>query len=312
LVETLSCKGCHYGAPEAKSTTAQIGGRMGAPHPLHKGLPPIHLEKLTCTACHSGPFPEAEEQTVQTSMAHKLGLPGPVRGSNTPPVIVEPVFLRDANGKIAPYKMVWPSYWGRLAKNGKVAPILPEEVAKTTHLPAQSNDEVGRDPYNSKPLADAQIQAALTALSANATNGEAIFITAGKMYRLDGGTLKSAEHDAAKPYAWALAHDVRPARQAIGARGCSDCHSSDSPIYFGAITPRGPVDSTGGLRKAMWELRGDDRTVASTFAFTFNFRPWLKVICFAAAFVVLWVLVYYGLRGVGLVTHGKNGRDDER
>ena len=49
-VTTLSCRGCHLG---------QIGtGRFAAPYPKHKGLPEIHLQKLSCTACHSGPKPE--------------------------------------------------------------------------------------------------------------------------------------------------------------------------------------------------------------------------------------------------------------
>lgn len=298
LVETLSCRGCHLGTGSGE----RLAGRLGSPLPIHKGLPPIHLEKLTCTACHSGPFPGEDEQIVHTSMAHKLGLPGPLRGENMAPVIVEPVFLRDANGRIAPHKMVWPSYWGRMGKDGKVKPMLPEEVSKTVRFPSPSSDEVERDPYNSKPLTDAQIQTALEKLSADKSKDEAVFIAAGKLYRLDGSALKSAENDAARPYAWALAHDVRPARQALGARGCADCHSDHAPIYLGAIAARGPVDIGAGVHKAMWELLGDDKSVFSTFAYTFTFRPMLKIICFSAALVVLAVLVNFGLLGIGAIT----------
>ena len=80
-------------------------------------------------------------------------------------------------------------------------------------------DDVARDPYNTKPLTDAQIQPVLEALSADKSKGAAVFIAAGKIYRLEGGKVKSEEHETAKPYAWALAHDVRPASQALGARG---------------------------------------------------------------------------------------------
>lgn len=311
-IETLTCRGCHVGAADVKTATGPLGGKLGSPKPIHIGLPPIHLEKLTCTACHSGPFPEQQEQIVHTSMAHKLGLPAPERGENTPPVIVEPVFLRDANGRIAPHKMVWPSYWGRLAKDGKVTPMLPEEVAKTAKLPPQSGEDVSRDPYNSKPLTDAQIQAALEKLSSSKTNGEPVFIAAGKMYRLENGKLNSAENDAAKPYAWPLAHDVRPARQALGARGCADCHSSEAPIYLGAIAARGPVDAASGLTKAMWELRGDDKAVFATFAYSFLFRPWLKIICFTCAFVVLCVLAGFGLLAVNAITGRARARQSQK
>src|SRR6266436_2312804 len=115
LVETLSCRGCHYGSQSAArgspsrsaqepgdalltkggpfsshalrlgepraadSATAQLGGRLGSPRPVHKGMPQIHFEKLTCTACHAGPFPTDQPQIVHTSLAHKLGLPAPAR-----------------------------------------------------------------------------------------------------------------------------------------------------------------------------------------------------------------------------------------
>jgi hypothetical protein len=288
MIETLTCRGCH------------TEGRLGAPRLVHKGLPPIHLGKLSCTACHSGPLPKSEPEVVHTSMAHKLGLPAPERGQNTAPVIIEPVFLRGADGKIAPYKMVWPSYWARL--NGtSLTPLLPAEAAKTLALPQASSDDAARDPYNTKPLTDREIQKALESFPSGPTNGELAFIAAGKIYRVEKGILSAKEFPAAQPYSWALAHDVRPAAQALGARGCAECHAKDSPMYFATVAARGPVEATNGLNKEMWEMRGDDKNVASFFAFTFNFRPLLKCIVFAAAVVVIGVLTHYGLRGIGAI-----------
>lgn len=291
-VETLSCKGCHYG-----STDEKFASRLGAPFPEHKGFPPIHFEKLTCTACHSGPMPKDATETVRTSLAHKLGLPAPSRGENTPPVIVQPVFLHDQNGKIAPHKMVWPSYWG-LLKDNKVTPMLPADVSKIAgdKFPTQTREEQERDPYNTKPLPDAQIKDVLTALGTDQTNGTPVFVASGKLYRLDGANVKSEEHDAAKPYSWALAHDVRPASQSVGAvKGCADCHAEDSPIYFGTVAARGPVDPKNAVVKEQITFRGDDKQVVSTFAFTFKFRPMLKYITFTCAVIVLGVLLSYGL-----------------
>ncbi len=306
MVATLSCRGCHYGSSDAKDQTAQMGSRLGAPRPVHKGLPPIHFEKLTCTACHAGPFPSDSTQIVHTSLAHKLGIPAPARGANTAPQIVQSVFLRESTGKIAPHKMVWPSYWGYL-KDGKVKLLLPEEVSRNAgdKLPTQPSEDVERDPYNTKAISDKEIQDVLTALSSDKTQGDAVFIAAGKLYRLNGDKLTSEEHEAAKPYAWALAHDVRAANQAVGARGCADCHADKAPIYSGTVAALGPVDPKQGVTKEMWAARGDEsKTVASTFAFTFNFRPMLKVITFASAFVVLAVLVSYGVAGVGALARG--------
>lgn len=309
-ISSLSCAGCHMGSERDGSAEA-LAGRLGAPKPLHVGLPPIHLEKLSCTACHSGPLPQAEPQQVQTAMAHMLGLPRQLRAENTPPVIVEPVFLRRPNGKITPHRTIWPSYWGRMGKEGTIRPILPNDVATVISdkqlIPDQTPEQMVRDPYDTRPLTDEQIQKILTALAEDKTQNEPIFITAGKLYRIVGGKLTSGENKAAEPYAWPFGHDVRPAREALGARGCADCHSGDSPIYFGTVVARGAIAPDAGVKRAMWELRGDDKTIASFFAWTFTFRPMLKYIAFTSAAIVAGVLLYYGLLGVGGMTcRGRN------
>lgn len=310
--ETLSCRGCHYGNDAGKDPAARLGGRMGAPEPIHKGLPPVHLEKLSCTACHSGLFPGSAPQPVQLSRAHKLGLPSPARTANTPPVIVQPVFLRGQDGKIAPHNMVWPSYWGRL-KNGKVTPMLPADVLKKAKddFPTQSSEDMTRDPYFSAPLTNPQIRDVLSTLANDTADGEPVFIAAGKLHRLVSGKVQPEEHAAAQPYAWPVGHDVRPARQALGARGCADCHSDRAPIYFSTVTPRGPVLAKNITSKEMIALRGDDRTLASLFAFTFNFRPMLKCIGFGSALIVLGVLLSCGLGGLNARLRNRKPPEDK-
>jgi hypothetical protein len=126
-VASLSCRGCHMGDDDS--------GRLGAPRPLHKGLPALHFEKLSCTACHSGPKPKDAAKRIQTSLAHGLGLPAHYTGAESPG-IVEPVFLRvaknddDREGKLYPHKMVWPAFWGQM-KDDKVTPLNPTLVHET-------------------------------------------------------------------------------------------------------------------------------------------------------------------------------------
>ncbi len=293
MIDTLTCAGCHE------------SGRMGSPRPIHKGMPLVHFKKLTCTACHSGPLPGPQPEIVHTSIAHKLGLPSAARGANTAPIIVEPVFLLDDNGRIAPYKMVWPSYWARL-KDGKLTPMMPKEVAELADLPKQKSEAAVNDPFNTKPLTDKQIDDALSTI--DASKGEPVFIAAGKMYREVKGKLASEENPAAAPYSWALAHDVRPARQALGAKGCADCHAKDSPEFFGTVVARGPVNPTNGVSAEMWALRNENKPWIQAFALGFIFRPWFKVVIFAAALVVLAVLVHYTLRGVGALAAALSGK----
>lgn len=104
---TYSCEGCHLGVPDADDPAIRMGGRYGAPHPQHRGLPPLHFEELTCTVCHSGPWPRMNVQQIQTALAHGLGLPTRERTSDDPPHIAEPVFARQADGRIAPQRVFW-------------------------------------------------------------------------------------------------------------------------------------------------------------------------------------------------------------
>ena len=107
LAAAYSCEGCHLGVEGAADPTLALGGHYGAPRPQHRGLPPLHFEKLTCTACHAGPWPGDATRRVQTALAHGLGLPSHDRTDDTPPLIVEPVFGRQPDGRIAPQRMTW-------------------------------------------------------------------------------------------------------------------------------------------------------------------------------------------------------------
>ncbi len=117
-VYTLSCEGCHMNGDE--------GGRLGAPEPLHKGLPPLHFDKLSCTACHSGPHPTDQAYPMMTALAHGLGLPSHDYSAEMPPGIVAPVLKRNG-GTLYPHRMMWPAFWGTL-QGEQITPIDPDEV----------------------------------------------------------------------------------------------------------------------------------------------------------------------------------------
>jgi hypothetical protein len=123
-VATLSCRGCHLG--DDTQTVPVVGGRLGAPKPLHRGLPTIHLEKLSCTACHSGPKPGKEALRVQTAMAHGLGLPTHSLSAETDPGMAAPVMLHES-GVLYPHRTMWPAFWGEM-KDDTIKPLNPEAV----------------------------------------------------------------------------------------------------------------------------------------------------------------------------------------
>lgn len=140
IAGSLSCQGCHMG--DAAST--QVVGRLGAPRPAHKGLPPLHFDKLSCTACHSGPSLDEEVGRQITSSAHQLGAHFKRTGDELPAIFGNvmlpvddsgtPTSQADAAGKYTPHRLTWPSFWG-VVRDGKVEPLNPEQAFELVRKP---------------------------------------------------------------------------------------------------------------------------------------------------------------------------------
>jgi hypothetical protein len=133
-VTTLSCSGCHLGTDshggEVSRDVMKRAGRLGSPTPLHEGLPPIHFEKMSCTACHAGPAPRDQAIGIMTSLAHGLGKKDHRSGLEMP-AIVGPVYAKGSDGRIYPHRSMWPAFWGSLV-DGELKPFPPEQVRALT------------------------------------------------------------------------------------------------------------------------------------------------------------------------------------
>ena len=195
---SYTCEGCHLGVlGYSGNAETRLGGHHGAPHPRHRGLPPLHFEKLSCTACHAGPWPLFDSKRFQTSLAHGLGLATRERLEDTPPDVHGPVFTRNDEGRIAPQRLVE------------------------------------------------------TALGM---------------------------------YSWSMAHNVRPATQALGVDGCTDCHRNRAAMFFGEVSLRDGVHR-------MIEFHGDEPTLANMWIWGFQFRTAFKCFGFICAAIVAVVLL---------------------
>ncbi|MCX5758737.1 MAG: hypothetical protein NTU83_09590, partial [Candidatus Hydrogenedentes bacterium] len=358
---SLTCRGCHLGDKSAPGVE-RMGGRLRAPRPLHKGLPPVHIEKLTCTACHSGVWPNAGKVgRVRTARANRLGIHGRAQWDTTVPYILSPVFIRQDNGVIAPHEMMYPAFWAFL-KDGKVKPILPEDVkplvvalrkeeakAKET-VPAENapaappaepsaeqkddssspesnpaaapeataeakpaegegegnkaeakpEEAVAKEPEEAPevpPLTEAQIATILSQL-VDRGEGEPVYIAAGKLYRASGGKLAASDHEAAKPYAWPIAHAVRPAARALGTAGCTDCHSDENGFFSAQVTADAPASLGPVVTAKMYEFE----RLSPTFLGVLEegVENWKVYIALAAIFGVflIFALLHYGLVGL--------------
>ena len=308
-VASFSCQGCHMGNPGADDLAARMGGHLGAPVPKHKGIPPVHFEKLSCTACHSGRLPTESTARVRTARMHKLGRHGP-HGRISPqlPHVITPVFARMANGKIGPHNMIWPSFWGTQT-NGVVKPlapnlvreIAPDELGMEIAEPERVNDWI--------ELTEKQIGNVLNLigeyeweLEEGDPKPEPVYVAGGRLYSLSNGLVISTKHDAAEPYKWPIAHDVRPAAQSLGSNGrCADCHDKDSPFIFGQVEVDTPIKPAEKQTVAMTKFGELDRSYFQMFAFTFLFRPWLKVVVIISSILLGMVLLLYALKGLDTV-----------
>jgi hypothetical protein len=286
---SVSCRGCHL-ATEPDRVFAR--GRMGAPYPKHEGLPPIHFTKLSCTACHSGPAPEANVRQLKTSQAHRLGGLAVNKAPEVLPHLYYPVFARTADGTTTANRAVWPAFWGREV-GGQVTPLLPEHVKRAmtrAHVTLKAPADGGWP-----ALDEALVARVLASLADGRGAGTPVYVAGGRVHSLKaGGGLTSEENAAAQPYLWPIAHDVRPASQALGAKGCQDCHDAASPVFFGKVSVDSPIaaDRTQPWAMARFQ-KGLDTKYAADFANTFQYRPWLKATVTASAIaLLLFVLAY--------------------
>lgn len=459
----FTCRGCHLGGSTAAGK-AVTPGRMGAPRPTHKGLPDVHFKRLACTVCHSGPLPAGELTRVRTAMANRLGIFGVADWSTPLPAVLEPVYIRDADHRLTPNRLMWPAFWARV-EGEKVQPLKPEEVAAAAGdilfpekpavavltalsgvpdlggapvlvldgrvfelnadggltgsgdsdgsgsakirglkkvapvvawaikkegaivplLPdfnpaeadasvepeikiqnilialstrpgasggttiavkgfvyrlvegaldkAEIKDAPAPEPgiYESqgeerrpllsssnarimdvlagtdRTLTEEQVEAILRALPAKAVPDsrtgappEFAYISGGKLFRLDKkGTLAAEDHAAAAPATWPLAHQVRPARQALGVNGCTDCHSGGSDFFFAKIKGAGPLLTDKVMASSAVSFMGMTKPFHKLFGLSFLIRPGFKIVLGIAAFFIASLLLILFLMTLG-------------
>jgi len=284
LAAGFSCEGCHV--PD-KFAVIPAAGRLGAPVAKHRGMPNVHFEKLTCTACHSGAWPE-ETYNVKTSRAHALGTYNSLKDPNALPHIITPVFAKQSNGKIGVNNLIWPAYWAGLRDDG-VTPLDIEKVKSTVDFGGWN--QLTKDKLL-KTLKD------LKAIDENPA-----YICGGKLYKLDkNGKLTVVEHEAAKPYIWPIGHDVRPAAQSLGSGvlGCRQCHGKYTAFLTGKVPVDSPLISDANSTVAMASLMNIDTGYMKLLGgLMVLWNPVTLIIVVISSVVLTVVLLLYCLKLLG-------------
>lgn len=336
IAASLSCQGCHLGTG-FEGQAVDNPGRFGAPKPAHRGLPPLHFEKMSCTACHSGPGPSEVAGRQLNSILHHLGehvkrtgqeFPGIVAGVQLPVAQVgdetEPADAElDHSGtsKYAPHRMMWPSFWGLIRKD-EVEVLPPEKVYELIRKPLkvrrEFTEELGNvrlslstrkellgderararaedwtdEEKNKIEAAEAEARAiqvnerianSLAALEEAYPDGQAVFVSGGAGFVRKGeAELQTVNADklgaSAQPYAWPIAHNVRPARQSLGATGCLECHSDQSVFFNTEVQPVGLLPDQQVVSFQAHELQNVDMERMGNWNQMFTGRAFFKVI----------------------------------
>jgi len=449
----FTCRGCHLGGEAGDKKKDAVPGRLGAPRPVHKGLPVVHFDRLACTVCHTGPMPAKTTVGVRTAKANRLGIFGVADWSTDLPAIQEPIYVRGEDKKLVPRRIMWPAYWA--SRDGEaLKPVQPTEVAaaagdilfpenqavavlnalagvpeiggtpvlaldgrafevnpdaglsRVAEAPATEGSltpqwavlkdgvlvplaaefdpadaeasiepetriqnvlaalaampgapgqpawaykniiyklvdgafdktevkdppaashvlfwikDQARVPLLAEPkaraiaalngteqtLTEAQVEAVLRALANRAkaspgSQGEYVYIASGRLFRIgEKGVLTAENHVAADPVTWPFAHNVRPARQALGVDGCTDCHSVGSDFFFAKTTPSGPLLTDRAKTRSAVSFMGMTQPFHRLFGLTFLGRPYFKIALAVAAVVIAAILAVLFLTLIG-------------
>ncbi|UCF42535.1 MAG: hypothetical protein JSV99_08020, partial [Planctomycetota bacterium] len=80
-------------------------------------------------------------------------------------------------------------------------------------------------------------------------------------------------------------------------------------FFFADVEVDSPVASEQGSAKKMVEFQGLDPVYTKAFAFSFVFRPWLKVVALGSCAILGAVLLLYGLKALACLVAVLAGKD---
>jgi len=180
-------------------------------------------------------------------------------------------------------------------KDGKLLPLVPNDLARFA-------TEVCGTGYSLTEEQTAQVLK-LLATSDKGGKGKYAYISSGRMFTLGTeGKLVASSNKAADPCAWPIAHEVRSSKQALGVRGCTDCHSKTSPFLFTDVKAVGPLKTSQMQVRPMHEFQGLDAPFQKLFGWTFKFRSLFKFGLMGAVCLIGAVLLLYGLLALNRTT----------
>ncbi|WP_173080490.1 cytochrome b/b6 domain-containing protein [Fundidesulfovibrio magnetotacticus] len=224
-----------------KCADCHTTGTMGAPRPAHSGVRPSHLEKLACEACHIPALNRAggegfDVTTGQMVNYSKIGSKGMGAEFKWEPRIE--VLKR---GQLAPVNPLLVVTWTNRDADGAYHPLFMRELQKAWEI-AKTRIKDVKNPNKPELHTPEDIKAMLLAV-AEALKGNQRFKAVspayhkgGEIHVLDAGGLVATRQDdtwVGHGEGFNINHNVAPAKLALGAGGCRDCHSETGNVFAG-------------------------------------------------------------------------------
>jgi len=249
----------------------------------------------------------AAEQRVQAVLEALAAVTGGAPGK--PVAVVRKSLYQMTDGALAfedlPAGLAGAGGLGWL-KEGKILPLAADSDVRTVTAKAGTEQTLTEEQVG-------LVLKALAAAEAKAGKGDVppfAYFSGGRSFRLNkDGRLTSVDAgEVAAPVAWPLAHDVRPAQQSLGAKGCTDCHTADSKFFFKTLRAAGPLLTKNAAAKSTTALMGVGGLFQRVFGLTFAVRPWFKfllavTVIVSGAVVAVFFLVIAG-KLAGLIEKG--------
>lgn len=258
----LSCSACHpsgldhqfvKGDPNVSTIAGDLDGSMrdceechmqgylGASVPEHKSVRPSHLERIACEACHIPSLGRAASLAMETSTGKVEFITNP-RSADDPGDRAEwkPVYERRSEEVIFPLNSVVSIWWGNRDADSIIYPLFLRETEDAWNGyedDVTDDDDDGEPEVNRIEEIAAGLKATRDALAGNARFDriDPVLVKGRKIYSLNqAGEVQETENTDAWSYVnFSINHNVAPARMALGANGCDDCHVQEANFFKG-------------------------------------------------------------------------------
>ncbi|MFH1688337.1 MAG: formate dehydrogenase subunit gamma [bacterium] len=256
----VSCTACHPSGPDhqfAKGHASDLRvadsldgtvktcrechqeGLLGATIPHHETIRPSHLERIACEACHIPTLGRAAALGFDATTGEHVVTTNPM----TATALGEraqwrPIYERWDNDRIYPFNGLLLTWWGNLVDTVLYPLWLREHAAGWELFSDQVTDD--NDDGIAEVNRPEEIIAGLKAFSASLAGNERftqihpVLVKGGSAYHLDdSGQLATLEYEPGPCTNYSISHNVAPARMALGANGCDDCHTPQAHFFKG-------------------------------------------------------------------------------